>query len=103
MEGFDDAFRLSRAGASDYFIVLQVDEAERSFSATADMYLSRTAALIGSFAAFRTGNDRVRDLFLKLGAQVAGILPPGPLSLFAGLTGLDRSRLVQGLKPSDTS
>ena len=40
--GFDDAFRRARSGASDYFILLQIDEAERSFSATADMYLSRT-------------------------------------------------------------
>ncbi|HVP19820.1 MAG TPA: tetratricopeptide repeat protein [Spirochaetia bacterium] len=74
--GMDDAFRRARSGPSDYFILLQLDEAERSFSATADVYLSRTAALIGSFAAFRTGNDRLRDSFLKLGGQIAGILSP---------------------------
>lgn len=74
--GMDDAFRRARSGASDYFILLQLDEAERTFSATADVYLSRTAALIGSFAAFRTGNDRLRDSFLKLGGEIAGILPP---------------------------
>ena len=33
------------AAGTDYFIVLGVDEAERSFSATVDLYLSRTGAL----------------------------------------------------------
>jgi len=102
VEGFDDAFRRARAGASDYFIVLQVDEAERSFSATADMYLSRTAALIGSFAAFRTGNDRVRDSFLKLGSQVAGVLPLRATLLVRKFDqGLIDLGSFQGLKAKD--
>ncbi|MGO9409652.1 MAG: tetratricopeptide repeat protein [Spirochaetia bacterium] len=101
--GFDDAFRKARAGSSDYFIVLHVDEADRSFSATADMYLSRTAALIGSFNAFRTGNDRVRDAFLKLGGQVAAVLPPRATLLVRKFDqGLIDLGSFQGLKKGDT-
>jgi tetratricopeptide (TPR) repeat protein len=71
---FDDAFRAARSAGADYFIVLGLDEAERSFSGAVDLYLSRTGALIGSFTAFRTGNDRVRDSLMRLAEQVSGLL-----------------------------
>jgi tetratricopeptide (TPR) repeat protein len=101
--GFDDAFRRARSAPSDYFIVLQLDEAERSFSAVADMYLSRTAALIGSFSSFRTGNDRVRDAFLKLGGQIAATLPlRGTLLVRKFDQGLIDLGSFQGLKKGDS-
>jgi tetratricopeptide (TPR) repeat protein len=101
--GFDDAFRRARAGQSDYFIILQIDEAERSFSAVADMYLSRTAARIGSFSSFRTGNDRVRDSFLKLSGQIAAILPlRGTLLVRRFDQGLIDLGTFQGLKRGDS-
>jgi tetratricopeptide (TPR) repeat protein len=73
--GFDQAFRAARTAGNDYFVLLGIDEADRSFSATVDVYLGRTGARIASFAAFRTGNDRVRDSLMKLASQVAEILP----------------------------
>ncbi len=76
---FRDSTRLSapaRTAGDDYFVLLAIDEADRSFSATVDVYLARTGARIASFAAFRTGNDRVRDTLMKLASQVAGLLPP---------------------------
>jgi tetratricopeptide (TPR) repeat protein len=76
VSGFDQAFRAARTAGNDYFALVSVDEADRSFSATVDLYLARTGGRIASFAAFRTGNDRVRDAFMKLASQVAGILPP---------------------------
>ncbi len=101
--GFDDAFRRARAGQSDYFIILQIDEAERSFSVVADMYLSRTAARIGSFSSFRTGNDRVRDSFLKLSGQIAAILPlRGTLLVRKFDQGLIDLGSFQGLKKGDS-
>jgi tetratricopeptide (TPR) repeat protein len=75
VSGFDQAFRAARAAGNDYFIVLSIDEADRSFSATVDLYLGRTGGRIASFAAFRTGNDRVRDSLMKLASQVAALLP----------------------------
>ena len=74
--GFDQAFRAARTAGNDYFALLAIDESDRSFSATVDLYLARTGGRIASFAAFRTGNDRVRDSLMKLAAQVAGLLPP---------------------------
>ncbi|HEY9593998.1 MAG TPA: tetratricopeptide repeat protein [Spirochaetia bacterium] len=74
--GFDEAFRAARAAGTDYFAILGFDEAERSFSTTVDLYLSRTGARIGSFNAYRTGNDRVRDGLMKLAAQVDGLMQP---------------------------
>ncbi|MGA2977179.1 MAG: tetratricopeptide repeat protein [Spirochaetia bacterium] len=73
--GFDQAFSAARGASTDYFLILAVDEAARSFSATADLYLSRTGARIASFDAFRTGNDRVRDSLMKLAGQIAGLMP----------------------------
>ena len=74
--GFDQAFRAARTAGNDYFVLLSLDEADRSFSATVDLYLARTGGRIASFAAFRTGNDRVRDSLMKLASEVAGLLPP---------------------------
>jgi tetratricopeptide (TPR) repeat protein len=73
--GFDQAFRSARTAGNDYFILLAFDEADRSFAATVDLYLARTGARIASFAAFRTGNGRVRDSLMRLAAQVAELLP----------------------------
>jgi len=100
--GFDDAFRRARTASSDYFIVFQIDEAKRSFSVTADMYLSRTANLVGSFSAFRTGNDRVRDSLVKLSAQIAAVLPPRATLLVRRFDqGLVDLGSFQGLKNND--
>jgi tetratricopeptide (TPR) repeat protein len=100
--GFDDAFRRARTGSSDYFIVLQIDEADRGFSVTADMYLSRTANLVGSFNAFRTGNDRVRDSLLKLSGQIAAALPARATLLVRKLDqGLIDLGSFYGLKMND--
>ncbi len=103
VNGFDDAFRAARGAETDYFLLLAVDEAERSFSATADIYLSRTGARIGSFAAFRTGNDRVRDSLMKLSGQIAGLLPVrGTLLVRKFGQGLIDLGMFQGLKKGDT-
>ncbi|MGD0724487.1 MAG: tetratricopeptide repeat protein [Spirochaetia bacterium] len=102
VNGFDDAFRASRSAETDYFVLLAVDEAERSFSATADIYLSRTGARIGSFAAFRTGNDRVRDSLMRLSGQIAALLPVrGTLLVRKFGQGLIDLGTFQGLKKDD--
>jgi tetratricopeptide (TPR) repeat protein len=72
---FEEAFRASRAAASDWFVVLGLEESERSFSATAEVYLSRTGSRVASLPVFRTGNDRVRDSFLKICGEIAARLP----------------------------
>jgi tetratricopeptide (TPR) repeat protein len=73
---FDEAFRRARETASDYFVVLSFDESERSFSAKADLHLARTGERIAVLSAFRTGNDRVRDVFMKISTQLSAALTP---------------------------
>ena len=100
--GFDEAFRGARGSGSDYFVVLGLDESERSFTATADLYLSRTGARIGSFAVFRTGNDRIRDSFQKICEQIATLLPArGTLLVRKFDQGLVDIGTFQGLKKGD--
>jgi len=73
--GFEEAFRAARESGSDWFIVLALEESERSFSAAADLHLSRTGARLASIPVYRTGNDRVRDSFLRICADIAARLP----------------------------
>lgn len=72
---FEEAFRASRKAGSDWFVVLGLEESERSFSANAELYLARTGSRVASLPVFRTGNDRVRDSFLKICADIASRLP----------------------------
>jgi tetratricopeptide (TPR) repeat protein len=102
VSGFDDAFRAARTAGVDYFLVLGIDEADRSLSVTADVYLARTGSRIASFAGFRTGNDRVRDALMKLASDVAGILSPrGTLLERTFGQGLIDLGTLQGLKAKD--
>lgn len=102
VSGFDQAFRAARAAGYDYFILLSIDEADRSFSATVDLYLGRTGGRIASFAAFRTGNDRVRDSLMKLASQLAALLPPrGTLLVRRFGQGAIDLGSFQGLKNGD--
>jgi tetratricopeptide (TPR) repeat protein len=103
VSGFDDAFRAARGGGTDYFVVLSIDEADRSLSVTADLYLSRTGGRIASFAGFRTGNDRVRDSLMKLAADIASTLPVrGTLLVRKFGQGLIDIGTMQGLKSGAT-
>ena len=100
--GFDQAFRAARTAGNDYFALVAFDESDRSFSATVDLYLARTGGRIASFAAFRTGNDRVRDSLMKLAGQVAGILSPkGTLLTRKFGQGVVDLGSFQGLKKDD--
>jgi tetratricopeptide (TPR) repeat protein len=73
---FEDAFRRAREQGTDYFMVLGVDETDRTFSASAGMYLSRTGSRLAFLSAFRTGNDRMRDTYLRIVSQAAPLFPP---------------------------
>jgi tetratricopeptide (TPR) repeat protein len=102
VKGFDQAFRTARAAGNDYFVILAVDEADRSFSATVDLHLARTGARIASFAAFRTGNDRVRDSLMKLAGQVAELMQPrGSILVRKFSQGAIDLGTFQGLKKGD--
>lgn len=73
--GLDAAFRSAADAGAGYALVLEMEESDRTFAAAATLYLARTGAPLASFKAMRTGNDRVRDAFLRVGALVAAALP----------------------------
>ena len=73
--GFDEAFRRARQKGADWFLLLQVDESERSFSARLELYLARTGTRLQELQVFRTGNDRVRDALLRLVSRFESLLP----------------------------
>ena len=56
---FSSIFRKAREAGTDYFILLKIDEKERSFAIKGDVYLSTTGRNLDSFSIYRTGNDRI--------------------------------------------
>ncbi len=44
--GFDSAFRSAGLSGADYFLIVQSEESDRTFSASATLYLSRTGASV---------------------------------------------------------
>lgn len=81
VQGFTEAFRESRE-KHDYFIITGFVETDRTFSASADIYLARTGELIGSFEELRTGQDKVSDSLHKL-AGVLGTTVPRVMEIIA--------------------
>ena len=74
-QGFDEAFRRAREKGADWFLLLQVEESERSFSARLELYLARTGTLLQEIQVFRTGNDRIRDALLRVASRFESLLP----------------------------
>ncbi|WP_455381332.1 tetratricopeptide repeat protein [Salinispira pacifica] len=72
---FSDAFAAARRTGSDYFIVLSVDEGDRTLSLSATLYLSRTGAPTASFTVYRSGNGRVEKATARLADLVDSTLP----------------------------
>ncbi len=74
-KSFADAFRTAREAGTDYFVILNFNESERYFRATADLYVSLTGTKIDSEQSYRTGNNRVTDALANVAQGLHGILP----------------------------
>ncbi len=75
IDGFAQAYRLARNSGRDYFIILSVDETDRSISVDAEMYSARTGTITSTTHIYRTGNDRVARSVLRLRQSVLDVLP----------------------------
>lgn len=75
VSGFADAFRRAREQKADYFIILESVEDGQDFSLKASVYSGRTGAVSGSFQAFRTGNDRLRQSASRVAGLIVSSLP----------------------------
>lgn len=72
---FSDAFSDARKSGSDYFILLKVDEANRSLRLDATLYMSRNGAKVQSFTVYRSGTDRVEKASSDLASQIYAAFP----------------------------
>ncbi len=75
VDTYEAAFREARRLQADYFLVLHLEESERSVTTVADQYLAATGKRLVSYKVFRTGNDRVQDNFNLLSERVHQALP----------------------------
>ncbi|MEW5816303.1 MAG: tetratricopeptide repeat protein [Spirochaetota bacterium] len=100
---FAEAFRNSRQSGTDYFVILKLNERSRYFSASMEVYLSKTGALLDSFNVFRTGNDRISGALQKLAEDLnAKLTPRGSLLKRNFNVGLINLGLYDGIKKDDT-
>ena len=72
---FGQAFKESRDLNLDYFVILRFFETERTFSASADLYIARTGELYDQFNELRTGQNRVVDTLYQLSTALNVNIP----------------------------
>ncbi len=72
---FSDAFATARAKGSDYFVILKIDEGDRTIILSATLYLSRTGTPTGTFSVYRSGNDRVEKATARLSELIHAAIP----------------------------
>jgi len=72
---FSAAFRTAREGGADYFLILSVSENERDLSLKGEVFVGRTGSPAGTFSAYRTGSDRLRNAGRSVIDQLAAALP----------------------------
>jgi len=72
--GFAEAFRRSR-DKMNYFILLSFTETNRTFSASAELFLARTGERIGRFDEMRTGQGMVSDTLHTLAVSISTMVP----------------------------
>lgn len=72
---FSSAFNISRKTGSDYFLMIDFIDTERSFSMEAKIYHSGTGSLLSIFPIFRTGNQKIVLSLNKLSLLISESLP----------------------------
>jgi tetratricopeptide (TPR) repeat protein len=72
---FSQGFRQAREGGADYFMLVSVTENERDISIKAELFVGRTGSPAGTFYAYRTGTDRLRDASRGIVSQLSSAMP----------------------------
>jgi tetratricopeptide (TPR) repeat protein len=99
---FSAGFRAARDEGADYFFIISVSENERDLSLKGELFAARTGSLAGTFYAYRTGQDRLRNAARGLVEQLAGALPfRGELIVRRQSQGLIDKGRVDGVKNGD--
>lgn len=74
-DSFGEAYRKARQAKAHFFLLLTLEETERSFNTNAELYNGRTGELIESWSVFRTGNDKVNRVLYRLAEYLQSSLP----------------------------
>jgi tetratricopeptide (TPR) repeat protein len=75
VESFGEAFRLARTDGREYFVIMDAQETERTFSMDAQIYSARTGTKISEIHVYRTGNDCFSKAMQRFRQGVLDILP----------------------------
>ncbi len=75
VDSFAQAYRQARAGDSDYFVILDIEESERIISFNNRIYLSETGGELKRWSIFRTGNQRIPDAAQKAAQDIKNLMP----------------------------
>jgi len=73
--GYAEAYRKARESESDFFLIIQFEEDERTFGSIAEIFVSRTGTKIDEIREVTKGNDRVQRAFLRISESLQGRLP----------------------------
>ena len=99
---FSDSFRAAREAGCDYFIIVSVTESERDIALRADMFVARTGSSAGTFYAYRTGNDRLRNASRAIADSITAAIPLRiELIRYSQGQGLIDKGRVDGVKAGD--
>lgn len=75
VDGFGQAYKIARQSDRDYFVIINVEESERTCALTADIYSARTGTKISSSKINKTGNDRFAKVLRSVRRAILEILP----------------------------
>ncbi len=95
-----EAYRSSHRGGSDFYIILNLTESERTVGLEVSLYLARTGVRLDGFHILRSGNLRVSDLLRKSAEKILAMLPlRGTLMAVDGSRALIDLGILDGLEP----
>lgn len=75
VSGFAQAYRNARENGLDYFIIMNVDETDRSIIIDSEIFSARTGTKTTEFHIYRTGNDKVSNALRRFRTSILDILP----------------------------
>lgn len=100
--GFSQAYSKARADGSDYFLILEISEQERSFLMKVTLYLTRTGREIQHLSLLRMGNNRIQSAVSELSGMVSSLfIPRGYLIRLKGDQGILNLGRLQDVKEGD--
>jgi tetratricopeptide (TPR) repeat protein len=96
---FSAAFRTAREKGADYFLIVTVTENERDIAVKGELFVGRTGSAAGTFYAYRTGQDRLRNAGRNIIDQLSAALPfRGELAVRKAGQGLIDKGKADGVK-----